>query len=157
MPPTLKRRAQIRTQVDVRAVIDTGVLISAFINRHGAPGRVLQFVRDGKLTPLYSAAMLDELLNVFSRPHFQRKYHVHPVDVEELFTLLQVRGEPVVPQVQVLDCRDAKDNKFLEAALAGQGDCVISGDEDLRVLHPWRGFEILSPAQALERLSVQSG
>jgi putative PIN family toxin of toxin-antitoxin system len=96
--------------------------------------------------------MLDELLDVFSRPHIQQRYHIRTTDIEALFLLLQAVGEPVIPQIRVVECRDAKDNKFLEAALAGQADCIISGDEDLSVLHPWRGIEILSPAQAVERL-----
>lgn len=138
----------------MRAVIDTGVLVSAFISRRGAPGRVLELARSGKLTPLYSAAILNELLDVFSRSHFRQKYHVRPSDVEALFVFLQARGEPVIPQTPVSDCREPKDNKFLEVALAAQADCIISGDGDLRVLHPWRGIEILSPAQAVERLDA---
>ncbi len=147
--PTLKPLAQI----DMRAVIDTGVLVSAFISRQGAPGQILGMVRKGQLTPLYSAAMLDEILDVFSRPQFRQKYHVQLSDVAALMTLLQARGEPVIPQVAVRDCRDAKDNEFLEVALAAQADCIISGDEDLRVLHPWRGIEILNPAQVVARLA----
>lgn len=138
----------------MRAVIDTGVLVSAFISRRGAPGQVLELARSGKLTPLYSAAMVGELLDVFSRPHFRQKYRVRPSDVEALFVFLQARGEPVIPQTPVSDCRDPKDNNFLEAALAAQADCIISGDGDPRVLHPWRGIEILSPAEAVARLDA---
>lgn len=136
----------------MRAVIDTGVLVSAFINRRGAPGRVLEHVLGGSLTPLSSVAMLDELLDVFSRPQFREKYHIQPADVEVLFHFLERRGESVAPQFTVNDCRDPKDNKFLEAALAGQATCIITGDVDLCVLHPWRGIQILTPVQALDHL-----
>lgn len=136
----------------MRVVIDTNVLISAFIKRSSTPGRVLGYVRSGRLTPIYSAPMLDELLNVFSRPRFQRDYFVRIEDTDALFALLQADGEPVAVQTPVTDCRDAKDNKFLEAALAGHADCIISGDDDLQVLQPWRGTEILTPAQMIERL-----
>jgi putative PIN family toxin of toxin-antitoxin system len=136
----------------MRAVVDTGVLVSAFINRRGAPGRVLERIRRGGITPLYSAAMLDELLDVFGRPHFQRKYQIVLEDIETLFGFLQVRGEPVIPQLAIAECRDPKDDKFLAAALAGRAECIISGDEDLRILHPWRGILILSPTEALARL-----
>ena len=43
-------------------------------------------------------------------------------------------------------CRDAKDNKFLEAAASANATYLISGDEDLLVLHPYEGIQILSPA-----------
>lgn len=45
-----------------------------------------------------------------------------------------------------LACRDPNDNKFLALALAAEADVIVSGDEDLLVLHPWRGISILNPA-----------
>jgi len=49
----------------------------------------------------------------------------------------------------VTDCRDANDNKFLELALSGDADCLISGDDDLLVLSPFRGLPILKPKEFL--------
>ena len=43
------------------------------------------------------------------------------------------------------DCRDPKDNKYLELALAAGASTIVSSDSDLLVLHPWRGVRILSP------------
>ena len=48
--------------------------------------------------------------------------------------------------MRVTDCRDAKDNKYLELALAAGAETIVSGDFDLLVLHPWRGVRILDPA-----------
>ena len=42
-------------------------------------------------------------------------------------------------------CRDPKDNKFLDLAVAGKADYIVSGDMDLLVLHPFQGIQILSP------------
>jgi putative PIN family toxin of toxin-antitoxin system len=55
------------------------------------------------------------------------------------------------PSIAVSDCRDAKDDKYLELALAAGADMIVSSDEDLLVLHPWRGIPILSPADFLAR------
>ncbi len=49
----------------------------------------------------------------------------------------------------VTDCRDAKDNKFLELALSGEADYIVSGDEDLLILSPFRGISILTPREFL--------
>ncbi len=49
----------------------------------------------------------------------------------------------------IIDCRDAKDNKFLELAASGKADFIISGDEDLLVLNPFRGIPILTPGEFL--------
>ena len=50
------------------------------------------------------------------------------------------------PSERVADCRDAKDNKYLELALAAGAWAIVSGDADLLALHPWRGVRILRPA-----------
>ena len=59
------------------------------------------------------------------------------------------RFETVRVSEIVTDCRDPKDNKFLELALSGKADFIITGDDDLLNLHPWRGIAILSPADYL--------
>ena len=41
--------------------------------------------------------------------------------------------------------KDKKDNKFLELAVTSQADCIVSGDQDLLVLHPFRGVPIVTP------------
>ena len=48
-----------------------------------------------------------------------------------------------------MDCRDAKDDKYLELALASGAEVIVSGDADLLVLHPWRGVRVLRPADYL--------
>lgn len=51
----------------------------------------------------------------------------------------------------VHECRDPKDDKFLDVAINGQASCIVSGDNDLLVLDPFRGIEILTPRDFLER------
>ena len=53
--------------------------------------------------------------------------------------LLDAFGVFFTPTERVTDCRDAKDNKYLELALAAGADPIVSSDDDLLVLHPWRG------------------
>ena len=52
---------------------------------------------------------------------------------------------------RVTDCRDQKDNKFLEVAVNGQADCIVSGDSDLLVLNPFREIPIVMPQEFLNR------
>jgi predicted nucleic acid-binding protein len=58
----------------------------------------------------------------------------------------------VIPNQEVTACHDPKDNKFLEAALAGEADTIVTGDDDLIVLNPFEGVDILRPAEFLARL-----
>jgi len=46
-------------------------------------------------------------------------------------------------------CRDSKDDKFLALALVADADLLVCSDEDLLVLHPWRGVRIVAPAEFL--------
>ncbi len=90
--------------------------------------------------------MLEELEEVLTRRKFEGKIAL----VDRAGLLLIVRAfEPVPIQFTVTDCRDPKDNKFLELALSGKADLILTGDQDLLALHPWRGISILSPSDYL--------
>ena len=94
-----------------------------------------------------SSAVESEIVEVLNRPKFARSTHHERRDrILEI-----VRGEAVWfdPAVRVTDCRDAKDNKYLELAMAAGADTIVSSDDDLLVLHPWRGVRILHPANYL--------
>jgi putative PIN family toxin of toxin-antitoxin system len=136
----------------MHAVIDTGVLVSALIKPGGATGEVLYALRDGRLTVIYSTDTLVEIIDVLGRPAFRAKYHIMPEDITALVNLIRLRGELVTPQKKISACRDPKDNKFLEAALAGEADCIVSGDADLLALTPFEDIPILRPAEILAKL-----
>jgi predicted nucleic acid-binding protein len=55
----------------------------------------------------------------------------------------------VEPAITVSDCRDAKDNKYLELVTAAGADLIVSSDDDLLVQNPWRRVRILRPAEFL--------
>lgn len=136
----------------MRAVVDTGILVSALIVPHGTIRNVLRALRDGRFIPIYSTPMMVELIDVLGRPKIQAKYHVQPNDIGELINLVRLRGELVIPKRAIEVCRDPKDNKFLEAALAGDAGAIVTGDDDLLVLHPFEKIDILRPAEFLTRL-----
>lgn len=136
----------------MRAVVDTGVLVSALIRRQGTTGDLMRALRDGRFTAIYSTEMIVEIIDVLGRPAFRSKYHIEPDDITALINLIRLRGELVTPARRVAACRDPKDDRFLEAALAGDADCVVSGDADLLDLTPFENIPILRPAEFLARL-----
>jgi putative PIN family toxin of toxin-antitoxin system len=136
----------------MRVVVDTGVFVSALIRRQGTTGDVLRALRDGRFTAIYTTSILVEVIDVLGRAPFRTKYHIEPDDITALINLIRLRGELVTPQHNVTVCRDPKDDKFLEAALAGRADCVVSGDVDLLDLTTFEGIPILRPAEFLARL-----
>jgi len=52
---------------------------------------------------------------------------------------------------EILECRDPKDNKFLDLAVCGRAHCIISGDKDLLELNPFRGIAVLKPDEFLKK------
>ncbi len=90
-----------------------------------------------------SLATVTELNDVLRRPHFDK--YVHEDECLEFLATLVMDAELVVVTEVETDCRDPKDNKFLELALSGQATHLVSGEKDLLVLHPFRGVRILTP------------
>lgn len=136
----------------IRAVIDTNILVRAFIRPQGTVGRVLSELREGRYLLLYSDALLEELIDVLGRPRLRAKYQIGEQRMRDLLDLILLRGELVLPTRKIEACRDPDDNAVLEAAVAGGADVIVSGDGDLLVLHPFEGIPIVGPADFLARL-----
>ena len=97
-----------------------------------------------------SGAAVKELLDVLDRPGMSR--FINAAQRLALLGQLLGSGVPFNPTARVTDCRDAKDNKYLELALAAGAERIVSSDSDLLVLHPWRGVRILKPADYLKEV-----
>ena len=138
----------------IRAVIDTNILVRATIMPHGSVGPVLRHLRNGDYLLLYAEALLHELVDVLNRPRIRQKYSLQQEDIHAIVNLLLLRGEAVLATQPILACRDPKDNKFLEVAVAGEANVLVSGDEDLLVLHPFQGIPIVQPFAFLQMLKV---
>ena len=136
----------------MRAVIDTGIFVSALIRRRGTIGSVLRALIEGRFTAIYTTELLVEIIDVLGRDRMRVKYHIQPEDVSALIHLIRLRGELVIPNQIVSACRDPKDDKFLEAALAGCVDCIVSGDADLLDMGSFEAIPILRPAEFLAQL-----
>ncbi|MCB1863728.1 MAG: putative toxin-antitoxin system toxin component, PIN family, partial [Gammaproteobacteria bacterium] len=91
---------------------------------------------------------LNELAEVLSRPKFDPYISLN--DRQEFFRVFGRVAErvPIVRRVHV--CRDPKDDKFLELAINGQASHIVTGDQDLLVLHPFHNIQIITPANYLE-------
>ena len=128
-------------------VLDTNVLVSALLFANSAPRKAFELASStGKI--LISQETIDELNDVLSRPKFER-YISQPK--RERFLLAFVQKSVLIEiQESIEECRDPKDNKFLELAVSGKATAIISGDKDLLVLHPFRDISIITVSQFLD-------
>jgi hypothetical protein len=110
------------------------VFVSAAMNAGGVPYRAFDLARTTDRLAM-SQAVFDEVDAVLHRPTLARL--VDPGLRAELLDQLLSETEWFHPVVRVEDCRDADDNMYLELALLAQAATIVSGDQDLLVLHPW--------------------
>ncbi len=137
-----------------RIVVDTNVLISVSLNAAGAPRKLIDaFLSERNGVLLFSDETFAELESRFNHQKFDKYVS------RELRTLFQAQLEAVAEWVAIagakLGCRDPRDDKFLETALMGEADCLITGDQDLLVMSPFHDIPIMTPAACLERLEQQ--
>jgi putative PIN family toxin of toxin-antitoxin system len=130
-----------------RFVFDTNVVISALLLKRSVARQAFdKATQIGKL--LVSRVTVEELNDVLRRKGFE-KYVTEEERMEFLSAF--VRDGVLVEIIErVMVCRDPKDDKFLELAINGKASCIVSGDEDLLVLHPFRGIAIVTPREFLE-------
>ncbi len=94
--------------------------------------------------------MFDEIGEVLARPKFARG--IADDRRREILELLLAAALWVEPSERVHDCRDRKDNAYLELARAAEASMIVSGDMDLLMLDPWCGVRIVRPADFLADL-----
>lgn len=119
---------------------------------NGTVGPVITRLRDGDYTLVYSAPLIDELLEKLALPRIREKYHLNDQDIDDLLALIALRGELVTPTRKVKICRDPKDDMFIEAALAGNAEVIVTGDEDLLTLKEFETVRFVTPRAFLALL-----
>lgn len=100
--------------------------------------------RDGHFLLLLSEPILREIADVVQRPEVLQKLRFSPVEAGALLLLLRRRGQVVTPEVTLQQSRDPADDKFLECAVAGQAQYVVSADADLLSLTTIQNIPIVN-------------
>jgi uncharacterized protein len=126
-----------------RVVIDSNVLVSFFLRRGSTPWRVVRDVMEcGQL--LVSDDTLAELEEVLRRSKFDR--YVSRALREQFLTILPTFATHVAVVERIEACRDPRDDKFLETAVNGQADFLVTGDRALLAMRTFRSVAIVSPS-----------
>ena len=123
----------------MKLLLDTNVLVAALVARGTCSDLLEHCVRQHVVVS--SQSLLNELREVL-----ERKFRQRAIDVSaalQLFgeTLTLVTPDTLDPPV----CRDHDDDVVLATALAGECAAIITGDEDLLILNPFRGIQVLTP------------
>jgi putative PIN family toxin of toxin-antitoxin system len=126
----------------MRVVVDTNVFVSAALKEGSPPGTAAHLAAASHVL-LKSTVTEQELFVTLSRP---RLASLIPPRFQEWLREVLAAAELVAITERIAACRDPKDDKFLELAVSGKAEVIVSGDGDLLDLNPFRGIPIVTPA-----------
>ena len=138
----------------IRAVLDTNVLVSALVFHTGALSWLREAWRSGRILPLASRATAAELIRVLAYPKFALTASERRDLLDDYLPFCESVTVPSPPPA-VPHCRDPFDRPFLELALAGRSDVLVTGDADLLALAEKFAVPIRSPS-VFEQLLIRS-
>jgi uncharacterized protein len=134
-----------------RIVVDTNVLISAVLSKHGKPAAIIDAVINGEHSLISSSAILKEARLVFAYPKIRNLLQKNQVSSQEIENFISQisRISIIVPgELEIKAVRnDISDNMFLSCAIEGEADFIISGDRHLTELKKFRKIQIVTPAE----------
>ena len=125
----------------MRVVVDTNIFVSAALKRSSWPGETVRWLDEfgGFLKSRVTEA---QVLEVLRRPHLAANLSPSFFDnIQRIFS----KAELVTIVERIAACRDPTDDKFLELAVNGRADVIVTGDLDLLVLNRFRGIPIITP------------
>ncbi len=132
---------------NVRVVLDTNIVVSAYLVSLGAPARIVAAWRAGELEVLVSPALLAEYEEVLNYERIRRRHRMTPqqiaTEIRDIGRFATLVEPGTVPHVVSLD---PDDDLVLACAVEGGADYIVSGDPHLLNLHEYLGVRILSPA-----------
>lgn len=129
-----------------KLVVDANLWISRLLMPEGIAAKAVDHALAWGI-PLVSDDTLTELSDVLSRPKFDK--YVSLEDRQQFLRLLGGVARLIPITQRIAACRDPQDDKFLDVALNGNAQIILTGDQDLLVLHPFHGIQILNPAYFL--------
>jgi putative PIN family toxin of toxin-antitoxin system len=135
----------------MRIVLDTNVLISAFLSRMGAPFQIMQLTRTSDMVLVMSRAVFQELERVIHYPYLRAHADYSDNQVERFLRGIEQASFwiPVNQTLAVVEA-DESDNRFIELAVSGKAQYIITGDKrHLLPLRRYQGIEIVSPTEFL--------
>jgi putative PIN family toxin of toxin-antitoxin system len=138
----------------LKAVLDTSILVSAFLKNEGVNAKVLLGAKNQYQLYLSEDILEETSLVLLTYERIRKKYHYGDDEALEYLATLRVVAKQVVkklPKIRVIE-RDPKDDPVLACALKVKADYIVSKDDHLKDLKEYRGIKIVSSQDFLELL-----
>jgi putative PIN family toxin of toxin-antitoxin system len=109
----------------MEAVIDTNIIVSGLLFPDNNPGKILEMVATGQITPVYDNRILREYQSVLSRD----KFKINPSYISDFLSLLEIKGRYVFPIQTNIGLPDETDRCFYECALFSESKILVTGNK----------------------------
>lgn len=129
-------------------VFDTNNLISAHLLTHSVNRKAYDFAFEKGIL-VCSTETLSEFTEVFTRTKFDK--YISLESRLKAISIFENKVQVIEVTSTITLCRDPKDDKFLSLAVDSQADCIVTGDNDLLILHPYQNIPILTAYHFLSR------
>jgi len=131
----------------MRVVLDANIYISSLISSKGNPARIDARWLAGEFEVVVSQEIIAEILRVTGYERIQKKYARVREQRVEFGQLIAEQGVWVEPEERLsVVTGDESDNRYVECAVAGTAQYIVTGDEHLLEIGEYQGILILPPA-----------
>lgn len=130
----------------MRVVVDTNVLVAGLLSPFGLPGEIVRMTASGALSLCFDARTMGEYVDVLGRP----KFMFDGEQVQLLLDQIRAGGQVVAGDPLSAKLPDRADEPFLEVALAGDAQCLITGNIKHFPIAKRQGMTVLSPSEFLD-------
>lgn len=139
----------------MRIVLDANIFVSALISSKGNPAKVVDKWLAGQFDVLISQPIIDEILRVTNYKRIQKKYAKVRENRLEFVELIITQGiwEEPLEKLTIVSA-DESDNRYVECAISGNAQYIVSGDEHLLDVGEYNGIVIVNPATFLTMLDA---
>ncbi len=127
----------------IKIIVDTNLWIGMLIGKKLAS--LKELLVQGKVRIYFSEELFEEIVKVIEYPRIQKI--ISKNKFYELISLLDEKIIFIKPDCEINDCRDIKDNFLLELAVSANCEYMITGDNDLLVLNPYRNIRIITATE----------
>ena len=139
----------------MRVVLDANIYVSALISSKGNPAKIINKWLAGQFDVVISRPIIDEILRVTAYERIQQKYVKVRENRLEFVELIAKQGiwEDPLEKLAVVS-GDESDNRYVECAVAGNAQYIVSGDEHLIAVGEYNGIVIVTPATFMTLLEA---
>ena len=132
-----------------KVILDTNLWISFLISRK--LDSIDELIVNGKITLLFSTELIEEFMNVTSRPKFKKYFSKE--DIRKLLSIFNTYGQLIRISSSITICRDFKDNFLLNLAVDSNADFLVTGDDDLLSMEEIESIPIITFNQLISKIS----